>query len=185
MQLLKKFHRLKKHLQELIDNKGGLTMATENVNHPSHYNQHPAGIECIDIIRHYTCDIANAIKYLWRAGLKADYSMADCEKEIEDLNKAIWYIEDYVQHHRPSTYLPVDRSEMEHTIYELTGYSVRQITESYPNTIHMALFCLLHVGLISQGKVLHCTYWRADLIRASYNIQQRIEFIKESFAEND
>ena len=36
----------------------------EHVNHPKHYNQHPAGIECIDIIRHYTCDIANALKYL-------------------------------------------------------------------------------------------------------------------------
>ena len=33
-------------------------MKQEQVNHPKHYNSHPAGIECIDIIRHYTCDIA-------------------------------------------------------------------------------------------------------------------------------
>ena len=92
----------------------------EQVNHPAHYNSHPNGIECIDIIRHYTCDIANAIKYLWRAGLKPKWDKAaiereksdagigyserelarlkvkdDAEKEIEDLKKAIFYIEDY------------------------------------------------------------------------------------------
>jgi hypothetical protein len=35
----------------------------EHVNHPAHY-QRKDGIECIDIISHYVCDIANAIKYL-------------------------------------------------------------------------------------------------------------------------
>jgi hypothetical protein len=67
----------------------------EHLNHPQHYNSHPNGIECIDIIRHYTCDIANAIKYCWRAGLKPEMGMEDAEKEIEDLKKALWYIEDY------------------------------------------------------------------------------------------
>ena len=57
------------------------------VNHPSHYNQHPAGIECIDIIEPMSLNIGNAIKYLWRAGLKPD-AIHD-----EDLQKAIWYIE--------------------------------------------------------------------------------------------
>ena len=71
-------------------------MKTEQVNHPKHYNSHPNGIECIYIIRHYTCDIANAIKYLWRAGLKPDMGKEDAEKEIEDLKKALWYINDYV-----------------------------------------------------------------------------------------
>ena len=54
----------------------------EHVNHPKHYNSHPNGIECIDIIRHYVCDIANAIKYLWRAGLKAELGMEDAEKDV-------------------------------------------------------------------------------------------------------
>ena len=67
----------------------------EHVNHPKHYNSHPNGIECIDIIRHYVCDIANAIKYLWRAGLKPEMGKENAEKEIEDLKKALWYIEDY------------------------------------------------------------------------------------------
>ena len=71
---------------------------SDNVNHPSHYTSHPAGIECIEITRHYCFDIGNAIKYLWRAGLKKDAGLEDKEKEIEDLKKAIWYIKDRIKH---------------------------------------------------------------------------------------
>ena len=70
---------------------------TNSVNHPDYYNSHPSGVECIDIARHYCFSIGNAIKYLWRAGLKSDSSMLDIEKEIEDLNKAIWYIQDRIK----------------------------------------------------------------------------------------
>lgn len=67
------------------------------VNHPPHYTQHPSGVECIDITRHYCFSIGNAIKYLWRAGLKKDASLEDKQKEIEDLEKAIFYIKDRIQ----------------------------------------------------------------------------------------
>lgn len=69
----------------------------DNVNHPAYYNSHPSGIECIEVIRHYCFDIGNAIKYLWRAGLKQDADKTSKEKEIEDLNKAIWYIKDRIK----------------------------------------------------------------------------------------
>ena len=69
----------------------------EAVNHPKHYNSHPSGIECIDIARHYCFSIGNAIKYLWRAGLKQDADKDSVEKEIEDLKKAIWYINDRIE----------------------------------------------------------------------------------------
>lgn len=69
----------------------------DNVNHPSHYTSHPSGVECIDIVRHYCFAVGNAIKYLWRAGLKGDAYMTPKEKEIEDLNKAIWYIKDRIE----------------------------------------------------------------------------------------
>lgn len=62
----------------------------DNVNHPSHYTTHPSGIECIDITRHHDFAIGNAIKYLWRAGLK------DSDNEVQDLKKAIWYIQDKI-----------------------------------------------------------------------------------------
>jgi sensor histidine kinase regulating citrate/malate metabolism len=35
----------------------------EKVNHPKHYNSHPSGIECIEIVRHYNFDVGNAIKF--------------------------------------------------------------------------------------------------------------------------
>jgi hypothetical protein len=69
----------------------------DNVNHPSHYTQHPSGIECIEIIRYYCFTIGSAIKYLWRAGLKKDANLTDKEKEIEDLQKAIWCIKDRIK----------------------------------------------------------------------------------------
>ena len=69
----------------------------DNVNHPAHDNSHPSGIECIEITRHHNFDIGNAIKYLWRAGLKSEEGMEDADKQVEDLNKAIWYIKDEIK----------------------------------------------------------------------------------------
>lgn len=66
------------------------------VTNPSHYTSHPSGIECIEITRHYNFNIGNAIKYLWRAGLKTEKGKTDKEKLIEDLEKAIWYIQDHI-----------------------------------------------------------------------------------------
>jgi hypothetical protein len=59
------------------------------VNHPPHYTSHPSGIECIEVVEHYGFCIGNAIKYLWRAGLKGD--------AIEDLKKARWYLDREIQ----------------------------------------------------------------------------------------
>lgn len=67
----------------------------EKVNHPNHY-QHPSGVECIEIVRHYDFCVGNAIKYLWRAGLKDEEGYTPKEKEIEDLKKAIFYINDKI-----------------------------------------------------------------------------------------
>lgn len=61
------------------------------VNHPKHYNSHPSGIECIEIARHFNFNIGNAIKYLWRQGLK------DGSSSIQELEKAKWYIQDEIE----------------------------------------------------------------------------------------
>ena len=68
----------------------------DKVNHPKHYTSHPSGIECIEIVRHHNYDIGNAIKYLWRNGLKDEEGMDPIDKQIEDLRKAIWYINDQI-----------------------------------------------------------------------------------------
>ena len=68
----------------------------DNVNHPKHYTSDPSGIECIDVTRHRNFNIGNAIKYLWRAGLKEDKDRKLIDKQIEDLNKAVWYLVDEI-----------------------------------------------------------------------------------------
>lgn len=56
-----------------------------NVNHPQHYNKLPNGIECIDVVKYFNFTIGSAIKYLWRYAYKG--------ASIEDLEKAVWYIQ--------------------------------------------------------------------------------------------
>ena len=60
----------------------------KNVDHPPHYNS--GGIEVIDAIEAWGWgegfNRGNAIKYIARAGRK------DPETEIEDLEKACWYL---------------------------------------------------------------------------------------------
>ena len=63
------------------------------VNHPPHYTSDPSGVECITITRWRNFNIGNAIKYLWRAGLK---DSENPNKTIEDLEKAIFYIKDEI-----------------------------------------------------------------------------------------
>lgn len=58
----------------------------DRVTHPSHYTSHPSGIECIEVTEHMSFCLGNAIKYIWRAGLKTDDA-------AEDLAKAVWYLE--------------------------------------------------------------------------------------------
>lgn len=58
---------------------------TDVVNHPPHYNAHPSGVECITVTEHMNFNLGNAVKYIWRAGLKSD-------APVTDLEKAAWYI---------------------------------------------------------------------------------------------
>lgn len=67
----------------------------EHVN-PQHYKSHPSGVECIEIARHYCFSIGNVFKYIWRAGLKKEEGLEDIDKEIEDLEKARWYLNDRI-----------------------------------------------------------------------------------------
>lgn len=59
----------------------------DNVNHPGHYTD--GRIEVIDFIEDKKLNYhrGNALKYICRAGKK------DPEKEVEDLQKAAWYID--------------------------------------------------------------------------------------------
>lgn len=63
----------------------------EQVNHPAHYNNHPSGIECIDVVEHMGFNLGNAIKYIWRADLKGG---------LQDLEKAAWYVRREIERRR-------------------------------------------------------------------------------------
>jgi hypothetical protein len=65
---------------------------SDNVNHPNHYGGDTV-YETIKVIRAWDMgfNLGNAIKYLSRAGKK------DASKEIEDLEKAIFYINDEIK----------------------------------------------------------------------------------------
>ena len=77
--------KLKYFIDNAITDK---TDPKEMVNHPSHYN---VGIETIDYIESWEMNfnIGNVIKYTTRAGFK--------ENELEDLEKAKWYLEREIQ----------------------------------------------------------------------------------------
>lgn len=70
----------------------------EQVLHPSHYAwlKDLCGVEPIDICRHFDFAVGNALKYLMRKG-KVDGDKTEKEKRIEDLKKAIFYIEDEIR----------------------------------------------------------------------------------------
>lgn len=63
--------------------------AHDPVNSPAHYTAHPSGIECIEVAEHMGFCLGNAMKYLWRADHKG--------APVEDLRKAVWYIEREIQ----------------------------------------------------------------------------------------
>jgi hypothetical protein len=63
----------------------------ETINHPEHYGK---GIyEAINVIEAWNLcfSLGNVVKYISRAGKK------DPEREIEDLEKAKWYLERHIQ----------------------------------------------------------------------------------------
>jgi hypothetical protein len=54
---------------------------------PAHFRAHPSGIECIQITEHMGFCLGNAVKYIWRAGLKPG------NDRKQDLEKAVWYLQ--------------------------------------------------------------------------------------------
>lgn len=86
--------RLDKLWKKLTSNENEMDY-NSNVNHPSHYKSEDSSIECIDAmeaafgkseVSHFC--ICNAFKYIWRYKSK---------NGIEDINKAIWYLNKYLE----------------------------------------------------------------------------------------
>lgn len=82
---------------EVVDSPVNESDHGDPVDHPAHYTSDPSGVECIQITRHRNFNVGNAIKYLWRNGLKDEPGTPAKVKQVEDLRKAIWYIEDEIK----------------------------------------------------------------------------------------
>ena len=68
---------------------GGIQGAVDAVNHPPHYNRFP--VEVIEFTEQFDFNKGNVVKYVARAGHK------DGVDELEDLNKAAWYLDRAIQ----------------------------------------------------------------------------------------
>lgn len=90
------------------------------VERPKHYNSDPSGIECIELARYFPFSLGNALKYLWRAGLK------ETEALTKDLKKAAWYLRDAESHasdHGPVQSLDeTDEKELVNKLLAVTAH---------------------------------------------------------------
>jgi len=65
----------------------------EQVNHPEHYGGSSNTYEAIKVIEAWDLGfhLGNTVKYISRAGKK------ETDKELQDLRKALWYLERHIQ----------------------------------------------------------------------------------------
>lgn len=82
-------------LEKELKLRRALGAGNDDVNNPSHYTSHPSGIECIEITEHMDFTLGNAVKYIWRAGLKSNDPVKDLEKAVWYLNRKIDFLKKY------------------------------------------------------------------------------------------
>lgn len=66
----------------------------DTIQKAAHYNQHPSGVEAIEISRHLPGNLAQAFQYVFRAPYKGD--------QIRDLRKATYFLRDQAKHLGPA-----------------------------------------------------------------------------------
>lgn len=77
----------------------GHAIDRRGINHPAHYNNHPSGVEVIEVNRHMTGNVAAAFKYVLRRGEKVEHGLSTKQQIIKDLDKALWYLTDQMKMH--------------------------------------------------------------------------------------
>lgn len=140
----------------------------DNVNHPSHYVSHPSGVETINITREFEFALGNAWKYLMRFRYKG--------KPKEDLEKAVWYMNDYMCHRNLYADFSVkhDLSKTE----ELINNARKVIAaEKIPEVKH-AMRAILEQALFGRNVV-------CDFIKAKLELEDQVEKIATSLILGD
>ncbi|WP_437418198.1 DUF3310 domain-containing protein [Stutzerimonas chloritidismutans] len=80
-----------------------LNAEADMVNHPPHYTGHPSGVECIEVAEHLPFCLGNAFKYLFRRDAKGN--------PLENIEKAIWYVNRHNETYPEKPELPEDARE--------------------------------------------------------------------------
>jgi hypothetical protein len=142
-----------------------MDMSKEMVDHPKHYNNHPSGIEAIEIIRSMCFNIGNSFKYVYRRN--------DKDHVIQDLKKAIWYIEDEIKRRDKWGYtffaklfVPVfylGRQDI-YSEYKHRGELMGEICKSEQSHFCSSIYRLMHLADVE--------FWNTTHLR---NIKARIE----------
>lgn len=88
---------------QIVEDKNGefvgvIVPQEDVVNDPSHYNDVPAEFEHHRVMDAIGANyhFANSMKYLWRAGKKTSKGMSIADKEIQDVRKAIRYLQMWI-----------------------------------------------------------------------------------------
>lgn len=84
---------------------------TDNINHPTHYNDRNIGYECVTLAKYQYFCTGNTIKYLWRYKSKGN--------PVEDLKKARWYAREAAARHE-QTYTTSTCGLILHTLIQST-----------------------------------------------------------------
>jgi len=140
----------------------------DNVNHPSHYVSHPSGVETINITREFEFALGNAWKYLMRFRYKG--------KPKEDLEKAVWYMNDYTCHR--DLYAEFTVKLVNEKTENLINNARKVIAaEKIPEVKH-AMRAILEQALFGRNVV-------CDFIKAKIELEDQVEKIATSLILGD
>lgn len=124
---------------------------SDSVNHPAHYNAHPAGVECIDVIEWMPANCANAFKYLWRCDLK--HPAPD-----EDLRKAIWYLErEIARREKYPACVPVAAAFRD--AMRRRKFTADQVCGAFPDRIQRAMHEIWRFVSLDGGDLAGAALW--------------------------
>lgn len=140
----------------------------DNVNHPSHYVSHPSGVETINITREFEFALGNAWKYLMRFRYKG--------KPKEDLEKAVWYMNDYMCHRDLYSEFTVKLGN-EKTENLINNARKVIAAEKIPEVKH-AMRAILEQALFGRNVV-------CDFIKAKLELELQVEKIATSLILGD
>lgn len=140
----------------------------DNVNHPSHYVSHPSGVETINITREFEFALGNAWKYLMRFRYKG--------KPKEDLEKAVWYMNDYMNHRDLYAEFTVKLGN-EKTENLINNARKVIAAEKIPEVKH-AMRAILEQALFGRNVV-------CDFIKATFELELQVEKIATSLILGD